>query len=444
LRIQSASGTLLGEGPVRAVVRAFFLVLATVGVAPAVQPLARIAPNVLFLPASGLALNARNGHVLWRTPRFDGQVATNGQGLLLISWVREVDKADHRRITRVCRLDARTGRRLWCRDWTGVRRWALDTAGRIWYMHTAGRLQVVGVGHGNIDCTFKLPLYADLQLMPLPLGGVSMLERRPRQAAELWTYSPGAPALNLESLPSSVYPFRGDGRGLLFYVRRAGEFYLAAPLRLIAAARAARHAAAASALRQPGLPALPGADAFAGLAGLTAPVAPPAPVSHFPRASLDRHAFLFTDWRGRQPIVRGGTYAGALWQAPRHGLHPQLALTRSTAILLEAGRHKNSRLTGFDLATGAPRFTHPLRGGSQAMSSDAQGVVLQSHAAIRLVDGATGHVLWSVPNHEGPLAAMARSSIVFWESGNRLTALARDNGSVLWRIRFQQRWSHRW
>jgi hypothetical protein len=418
---------------VRAAVRAFLALLATAVAASAVQPLARIAPDVLFLPGFGVALNARNGHVLWRTPRFDGGMQTDGHGLLLISWVSDIDKIHHLRVTRVCRLDAFTGRRLWCRDWARMEQWKLDTGGRVWYARTLGRLQVVGVGHGNVDRTFHLPLSADLTLLPLPAGGVAVLERRKGRAAELLTYTPGAAALEDASLPAGVYPFRGDGRGLLFYVRQKGEYLLAAPLRRLLGPR--RTAAAAAPV---------GAPELAGEAFLEPSAAAAAPANPFPRASLDDHAFLFTDWVGRRPILRGGTYGGAFWQAPRHGRHPQLALTRSTAVMLEPTGHGAGRLSGFALATGAARYSLVIPGDDPAMTSDSRDVVLQSRTAIRLVDGASGRVLWSAPNHEGPLAATPRSSLVFWESGGRLAALARDNGRLLWRVRFVQHWSRHW
>ena len=427
----------------RAAVRAFLAIVATAVVAAAVQPLARVAPNILFLPDYGVALSARNGHVLWRFPRFHGEVHTDGRGLLLISWTSELDSVNHQRVTRVCRVDARTGRQLWCRDWARMQQWTLDTTGRAWYMRTPGRLQVVGVGHGNVDRTFHLPFYADLALMPLPQGGALVLERSHGRAVEAMTYTPGVAALAVEPLPPTAYPFRGDGRGLLFYVRQQGEFFLAAPLRLLFRRPAAPQVEAANPAS--GAPRPPGSGAFGSNAFMGGAAAGPAPAAatRFPRASLDDHGFLFTDWLGRRPILRGGTYAGALWQAPRQGHHPQLALTRTAALML-ASDHGGNVLHAYTLAGGAPLFRRTLPRGSAALSSDSQDVVLQSSSAITLYDGATGRQLWSVPNHSGPLAAMARSAVVFWEGGGQLVALARNNGQLIWRVRFKQRWSRHW
>ena len=432
---RSASGTLLIGELMRAAVRAFLAILATAVLAAAVQPLERVAPNVLFLPDYGVALNARNGHVLWRFPRFHGEVRTDGRGLLLVSWVSVVNSTNHLRVSRICRVDAETGRQLWCRDWARLQQWTLDTLGGVFYVRTPGRLQVAGVGHGNVDRTFHLPFYADLSLMPLPQGGALLLERKHGRAVAALTYRPGVLALDSEPLPPTAYPFRGDGRGLLFYARQKGEFFLAAPLRLLFRRPPARAAVPAAPA------AIPGAESFA--PGGLALAPPPAAVSHFPHASLDDHAFLFTDWQGNRPILRGGTYAGALWQAPRRGAHPQLALTAGTAVMLDS-ESGGARLSAYDLATGAPAFRRSLPRGAQAMSSDRRGIVLQSGAAIRLYDGATGRLLWSAPNHAGPLAAMTPAAIVFWEGGGQLIGLARANGQLLWRVRFKQRWSRHW
>src|SRR6185437_15714646 len=75
-----------------------YLVLAIA--AAAVQPLYRVDAEVVFLPHDGIALNAHTGRVLWRFPRFDGEVLTDGHGLLIVGWVALIQPKLDRRITR--------------------------------------------------------------------------------------------------------------------------------------------------------------------------------------------------------------------------------------------------------------------------------------------------------------------------------------------------------
>lgn len=382
--------------------------------AAAVQPIYRVAADVLFLPGDGVALSARSGAVVWRFPRFDGQVYTDGHGLLLVAWVDAIRRWDShlniqpefavRRYTRVCRLRASNGQQLWCRDWPDVEQWTVDSGGSYWYLRSAGRLQVISVADGQPDRGFALDDNRDLTLMPLPGRGVMILSRGGRDSpAEGLVYQPGAAGLAAEALPAAVYPFRGDGRGLLFYVRERGEFFLAAP--------------------------------FTALFHRVHPLQ--ADGRAFPKASLDDHGFVFTDWQGPNPILRGGTYDGHLWQAPRQAAEPQLALTTDAAIMLEPGTKLHAtRLSAWSLASGQPRFSDAFAGNYPALGSADNVLVLQSDSDIRLLDAQSGVERWRAATHEGPLAAIAQSAIVFWEEGGELAGLARSNGDLLWRVRF--------
>jgi outer membrane protein assembly factor BamB len=64
-------------------------------------------------------------------------------------------------------------------------------------------------------------------------------------------------------------------------------------------------------------------------------------------------------------------------------------------------------------------------------------LVVQSATDVRLLDAADGAQRWRAPRHEGPLAAISATAVVFWEAGGELAALARNNGALLWRLRFQ-------
>ncbi|MGH9482961.1 MAG: hypothetical protein ACRD1L_12815, partial [Terriglobales bacterium] len=220
-------------------VRALLLLAALALAAAAVQPLYRVDAEVLFLPQDGVALNAHSGHLLWRFPRFNGQTTTDGHGLLLVSWVAAIEPILQRPITRICRLRTSDGKHLWCRDWPSVEQWNADASARWVYIHSPGRLEVLDAADGQADRGFGLRDDQDLTLLPLPGQGALLLERRRGQAVEALTYRPGAAALSTEDVPPSLYPFRGDGHGLLFYAREKGEFFLAAPLRLLLGQRAA-------------------------------------------------------------------------------------------------------------------------------------------------------------------------------------------------------------
>lgn len=385
-----------------AAARALLLLFLLAVAAAAVQPLYRVDREVLFLPQDGVALNAHTGRVAWRFPRFSGQTATDGHGLLIISWVSSILPDLHRKVTRFCRLRTSDGKQLWCRDWAEVEHWTVDTSGRYWYVHTRGRLEVLDASDGQSDRGFSLHDDHDLSLLPLPTQGVLLLERHGGQVQEALSYHPGAAALGSEDVPPSLYPFRGDGHGLLLYAREKGEFFLAAPLKRLLGEHAG-----------------PRLDLF-------------------PRASLDRHGFFFTDWQGKTPVVRGGTYQGELWQASRADApDPKLAVSATTAVMLEPAPEHASRLRGWNLATGQLAYTKLLVGSYPVVSALGEALLLQSDQDIRLLDASTGQQRWHVQRHEGALATISQTAVVFWESNGKLAARARNNGALLWRIQFQ-------
>lgn len=394
------------------ITRVVLAILLLAAAATAVQPVYRVANDVLYLPGDGLALNAHTGHLMWRFPRLDGgHVYTNGQGLLLVSWTHVIHHPLEIHFTRVCRIEAQDGHRLWCRDWADVQQWTVDSGGRFCYLHIPGRLEVVAVADGQNDRGFKLDHYGDerdLQLLPLPQHGVLLFDPRGggNQALAL-VYRPGAAALEAETLPAGIYPFRGDGRGLIFYAQDNGEFYRADPFTVL--------------------------------------VTTPAPALHqFPEVSLDENGFLFTAWQGSNPILHGGTYGGSLWDAPRPdpspdtGLNPtlHLAVTSTTAVML-APQAASTRIAAWDLASGSPRFARTLPGDYPEVGGLGDDLVLQSATDVRLLNAADGAQRWRAPRHEGPLAAISTTAVVFWEGGGELAALARNNGALLWRLRFQ-------
>lgn len=382
--------------------RLCFAVLVLVVCGWAVEPIYRVAPDVLFLPQDGLALNAHTGRVVWRFPRFQGRVYTDGHGLVLVSWLSAIQhEFNDRRITRICRLRGADGAKVWCRDWPDVQQWSVDESGQSWYLRTPERLQVLGMEHGQPDRGFDLPDDADLSLMSLPAGGALVLDRQ-HAHQEALTYHPGASGLTAESLPGAVYPFRGNGHGLLFYAKDMGEFFLASPWTLLFHRD---HSPAAGA---------------------------------FPLASLDDHGFVFTDWQERNPVLRGGTYTGQLWQAARPARDPKLAVSSSAALMLVNGPVPNStRLEAWDLTSGKLRYARDFDAAYPAFTCLDAALVLQSDSEVLLLDPDSGEQRWRVDAHEGPLAAVAQSAIVFWESGGELAALARNNGALLWRVRFR-------
>lgn len=388
------------------VVRALLLLIALAVAAVAVQPLYRVDAEVLFLPQDGVALNAHTGRLLWRFPRFSGQTTTDGHGLLLISWVAAIEPILQQRVTRICRLRTSDGRHLWCHDWPGVQQWIADASGRWVYIHSPGHLQVLDATDGQADRGFGVRDDQELTLLPLPGQGALLLEQRHGHTEEALSYRPGAAVLTAEDAPPSLYPFRGDGHGVLLYAREKGEFFLAAPLRLLLG----QHPR-------------------------------PSP-EDFPRASLDGDGYVFTDWQGQAPVVRGGTYGGRLWQAPRRASDPELAVAGGTAVMLER-EPEASQLRAWNLASGQPLYTETINGDPRQLSCADNTVVLQSNSEIRLLDAPTGTESWRVERHAGALAAVAQTAVVFWESDGYLIGLARNNGALLWRLRFESPGAHR-
>lgn len=370
--------------------------------AAALQPVYRVDADLVFLPLNGVALNAHTGRVVWRLPRFEGQTYTNGRGLLLVSWVDVVQPLfRNRRFTRICRIRTGDGNKLWCRDWSDVEQWVVDTQGRRFYLLTRGRLQVVELKDGQPDRGFPLRDNGQISLLPLPAGGVLALDRgsHPDNQIEALHYQPGAATLSAEMLPRTVYPFQGDGRGLLFYTRERGEFFLAAPF-----------------------------------TALFHRLHPP---REFPRASLDDQGYVFSDWQGSDPIVRGGTYSGTIWEAPRPTGEESFALAPQTALML-APSTGSTRIEAWTLDSGQSRYVQNVRGHYDAVASADNALILQARNQIRLLNATTGEQAWAVNEHEGPLAAVAQTAVVFWEEGNELVGRARNNGALLWRVRFAQ------
>lgn len=366
--------------------------------AAAVEPVYRVDSDTLFIPADGVAISAYNGHVLWRHPRYNGQTYTDGHGLLLVSWMMAAETALHGRYTRFCRLSAADGKNLWCRDYPDVQQWSTDANGQLWYLHTAARLDVVSIADGKIQRAFSLDevnrASEAYHLMSLPGGGALVMAHGNGRTL---TYRPGANALVPQELPAAVYPFLGTGSGLLFYAKEKGEFFLAAPLKALFHLHA----------RAP-------------------------EVSAFPRATLDSQGFVFTDWQGTDPVLRGGSYDGQVWQVPRQTGDAELALSTSTAVLLAP-----SRLAAWDRNSGAPRYTQALPSEPRALHCQDNDLVLVSNSDVRLLDAATGDERWRVYEHEGPLAAIATSTVDFWEDAGTLIGLGRGDGTLLWRVRFK-------
>ncbi|HET9784523.1 MAG TPA: PQQ-binding-like beta-propeller repeat protein, partial [Terriglobales bacterium] len=97
----------------------------------------------------------------------------------------------------------------------------------------------------------------------------------------------------------------------------------------------------------------------------------------------------------------------------------------------------SSQLQGWRLDSGTQLFHETLPGDYPVMQAAGGVLVLQSEREVRLLDASSGAERWRVESHEGALAAIAPASIIFWEDGGSLIALARRNGALLWRVRFQ-------
>lgn len=383
------------------------LLFVALGVAArAVQPVYRIAPDTIFLPLDGVALSAHTGHVIWRFPRYSGHTYTDGRGLLLLSWTAAIAPHLHHYTTRICRLRTSDGHRLWCHDHAAVRAWVVDNTGKFLYLHTPGRLEILDTSDGQPNHGFDLDQDSELSLMPLPSTGVLILARHRGSVTQALRYQPGAAALQPMAVPAKVYPFRGDGRGLLLYAKPRHEFFLAAPFRRLFD-------------RQQ--PADAGADSF-------------------PLAKLDDSGFLFTDWAGDQPVIRGGTYAGPVWHAPRRAPSPQLALARLAAIMLEPDTAGASQLLGWSLATGERLYSRVVpaeAGRNPRLHASGDAVLVQTNSSVLLYNAVSGVERWHADQPVETLAAIARTAVVFWDGSSELLALARNNGSLLWRVRFQ-------
>lgn len=358
----------------------------------------KIDHDTIFIPQDGLALNAHTGVLLWRHPRFQGVIVSDGAGLLLVSYLSAINQIMHVRSTRLCRLQARNGQETWCRELVELKAWVVDAGRQILYVQRPGRLEVLDAAHGHTVASF--PLHdSQGDLLALPRGGVLLLDSGPTHTIAA-LYHPGDAALQWHKLPMYLHPFRGEDGGLLLYASNRGEFY---------------SPALQPVYRQP-----------EGQA--------------FPTASASRKGFVFTDLQDRQPVLRGGAWDGPLWQRTPVASPAALFVQDDKAVVLEteqdAHETTSAHLRLLDLPTGALRHQIDVPAGLRIADGDGKALLLQDGTHLVLADLQSGTVRWQI-EQSAHAARLTGTAVVFWNDHGQLLGRARSNGALLWRDQFR-------
>lgn len=373
--------------------------------AGAQQKLAVVNPGLVYLPQSGVALEAGNGQVKWRTPRYGSRVLSDGHGLLIVSYLAVVQKdslENRYRWTRYCRLRAATGRRAWCATALDASGAALSADGQYLYVQEPRRVEVYAASNGRHLRGAGTP---DGEMMPLANNGVAVFSPRPHHS-RLWSFSLTMKQAVVREFTRPLFAFHGPGAGVLWYAPRSRRFV-------------------------GGLEATP-----------SLPPAASAPGS-FPEAQTDRWGFAVSQNDGRHWLLSGGSYHGAVWTR-RLPAQPRLRLRGKTVLAwwLTAG---GTEVSAFGLQRGKMRFERriPVQvnaalvdGGTGATGQ--RGIVLFGAQSVLWLDPSTGRIgWWRDVAVDGP-AALTGPAVLAWDGGN-LVAFNRHNGAVLWRVRFRLR-----
>ncbi len=374
------------------------------GAAPAVaqQPLAVVNPGLVYLPRSGVALDAATGRVRWRTPRYSGQVLSDGRGLLIVSYVAFIRHGPPLSYdwVRYCRLRPADGRAAWCINAMNGLGAKLSASGQWLYVQRPGRVDVYDTGSGQRLRSVATPRG---EMLALPDNGVAVFTARPRRS-RLWAFSLARKQAIVKRFPRPIFAFHGAGAGVLWYAPQAGAFI--SPLGAA-----------------PPLPAAGGAT------------------GGFPNAVANRWGFAVSQAEGRRSRLSGGFYGRPAWSHAVNG-DPALRLFgRSVLIWLRSGR--NTYVSVFSLARGRRRFRRRVPARIDAALMDrglappaAPDVALFGPRDLLWLDGRGGRVRWWHDIDGDQPAALTAPAVLAWDGGN-LVAFGRRYGDILWRVRFR-------
>lgn len=391
--------------------------------AAAQQSLYVITPRLVYLPQDGVALNAATGRVQWRIDRLDGSVLTDGHGLVIYSYLAGIDDLLHFHQYRVCRARPENGKSAWCFLVPHLEEMALSAAGDYLFLRRRRELEIRATATGHRLCSFQLGQFEAPEMLALPDDGVAILDSS-LQRSRLLTISLGGdsrPTEEMRVFDHPLHAFHGPGPGVLWYAPSRGQFVAISDI-----------------LRPTGY----GGDGDS---------------QSFPRALADQRGFLIERRQRAAWSLAGGLYRHTVW-ARQLGEHSRLFLRDAIGLLLSArpapvvaagggsGRGAWSpsvvtRISAVALADGHLPFSRDLRAEFQMALLDpadqpAPAVALFGRQAIVLLDAADGRIRWWRDYSGDQPAAMTAPAVLVWEDG-MLAALARDNGDVLWRVRFR-------
>lgn len=373
--------------------------------AVAQQSLVLVNPDLVYLPQSGVALNAATGKVQWRTPRYSGQVLSNRRGLLIVSYLAVIhhapDSSFSWRWTRYCRLRATNGRRKWCADALDAEGAKLSASGKLLYIQQPEHVDVYNAGSGRHLNSLGTP---DGEMLALPGNGVAVYTAQPRHS-RLWAFSVAMKRAVIKQFGRIIFAFHGPGAGVLWYAPQAGRFI----------------------------------NPLGDAAPAPTPAAEP---GNFPSAVTNRWGFTVSQKRGRQQRISGGQYGGAVWSHALAG-DPTVRLFGRSVVIWQR-ENKGTQLSVFGLARGHLRFRRrlPVRVVAAMMdrgpATEPPGLALFSANDLLWLDGADGQVRWWQHADSYEPAALTGPAVLAWDGG-RLVAFSRASGNVLWRVRFRLR-----
>ncbi|MGH9505712.1 MAG: PQQ-binding-like beta-propeller repeat protein [Terriglobales bacterium] len=365
------------------------------------QKLAVVNPGLVYLPQSGVALDARSGQVRWRTPRYGPRVLSSGHGLVIVSYLAVVqrDSLQHPyRWTRYCRLNPKNGRAAWCVTALDAIGAALSADSQYLFVQRPRRVEVYSSRDGRHLRGAGTP---DGEMMPLADGGVAVFSPHPRQS-RLWAFSLAMQRAVVKVFTRPMFPFHGPGAGVLWYA--------------------------------------PGAGRFVGGLGAT-PDLPAAAGASFPDAQTDRWGFAVSQNDGADWRLSGGEYHAPPWSRSLP-VRPTVRLS-GQMVLAWWPAGQSTAISAFNLRDGALLFhrTLPVQVDDALIAAGKRerAIALFAPGTILCLDPRTGRTWWWRDNLEVDApAALTAPAVLAWDGGE-LAAYSRRRGRLLWRVKFRLR-----
>ncbi len=372
------------------------------------EPVLAVAPGVLLLPTSGVALDARNGNLRWRlqtsSTLLRRDVFSDGARLLIVSEAGGQIPVIHTPLIRLRRINPRTGGQLWSRLLPRPEEMALDARVRLFYILSDGHLLVINVHNGGKLASLHTPFWARGPLLLLPEGGVEMLSSN-GDRSRICQWRPGTKKVQLASYEQPLLPVRGSG-GNVLYAPRQGEYLAPGSLHPL--------------MRESG--------------------------AAFPRVDISSAGFAFTDQAGGRDLLRGATFTGQAWSfsgftAPIHSLLTTGRAALALAWNMLTPSHAEHKLSGpyatqvvaVHLDSGKPMFSQQVPFRVNRTVGDRSSWILFGDSQLRAIDAQSGKTLWNAHGSYTP-AVLTSKQLVVWDDG-ALQAFNRENGDRLWRDR---------